>query len=327
MSTEEPLGALVDEIAALVAIADKKCRSRPNRLSILSNDEICTGSRASSNFETVIWDIITLRQTLQLIKNELSTPESNIRRAQQAKREALSTIIESYRPLVQQVEQLAANDESLKKKRIWRSHKQSKTTLDRLHRELQFQTQTINLYLSTLTTAPHLLSNNEQRETVVQDSAREGGLASATRQAVDQEPGADAQWSLLRRMLVEDGITDIDIEAHTSSIRALLKEKLPSYYDLPSRHVPEEANDSPQTSAGSRGRKPYRISQEEPTTPLTREGADHGLVSTENNKHLVPQSHGADPAYIRNNAQGQGVQCSPSIHSQQQGAKFYIGDR
>lgn len=53
----------------------------------------CKGRNASSDFDTVEWDITCLRFTLKEIKHELSKPDSKIRSAEQARQEALATIV------------------------------------------------------------------------------------------------------------------------------------------------------------------------------------------------------------------------------------------
>lgn len=329
MSSEDPLAILVHEIEELASTAHDRCKSRPDRLSTsLTELEV---TLASSDFDTVKWDIICLRETLKDITNELSRPESKIRSAEQAKREALATIIKSYRPLVQQLEQFATKDQGLKKKPMWRSRKNNTAALDRFHRELQFQTQTINLYLSTLTPS-HLAPIKKQQENSIKGSKHGVGEASYTLQPLDRGSEADAQWSLLRRQLVEDGITDIDIEAHTSSIRALLQEKLPSYYDIHSGPSLEETNGSAEASTGLRENMLRRTSQSEhgvlrPLYEIDETGPGHGTrpsasslsqasapvigdrselarVLTKDDDRRVPRKNSADPASKLHNAQG-----------------------
>jgi hypothetical protein len=167
----------------------------------------------------------------------------------------LAAITRSYRPLLDQLDQLAAKDQGLKKKRIWRGHKDNTAALDRYHRELQFQTQTINLYLSLF--SPPKNPDKAFHE----DLGRGGREISTTAPVYVQGTELDVQWMWLKRRLVEDGITDIDIEAHTSSIRALLQERLPSYYDIHYGPSVEQRDGSGQASAGSRGILPRTTSE------------------------------------------------------------------
>ncbi|KAF7512578.1 hypothetical protein GJ744_000839 [Endocarpon pusillum] len=310
MSGEASLGTLVDELEAHALVAHDRCR------------------HASSDFDTVEWDITCLRFTLKEIKHELSQPNSKIRSAEQARQEALATIVKSYRPLLHQIHQFATKDQGFKKKRIWRSHKPNSSVLDRFHRELQFQTQTINLYLSTLTA------------TTKPGPAQE---APGTLQAVHQGSEADAQWSLLRLRLIEDGITDTDIEAHTTSIRALLQERLPSYHDLPSGPRLLETHNSCDTSAGSHENVLQRVSQPEYSAsgkgrysdqvdqdqdqdqhvhsgastsfspgvaPIARNGSTNSPLLTKDNQPLLTRTPNTQPASPVNKSEGM----------------FYIGD-
>lgn len=255
----------------------------------------------------------------------MSKPDSKIRSAEQARQEALATIVKSYRPLLHQLHQFATKDQGFKKKRIWRSHKPNSAVLDRFHRELQFQTQTINLYLSTLTA------------TIKPGPAQE---APDTLQAVHQGSEVDAQWSLLRLRLIEDGITDTDIEAHTTSIRALLRERLPSYHDLPSGPGLLETDTSCDTSAGSHENLLQRVSQPEYSAsgkgrysdqvdqdqnqnqdqhaqsgastsfslgvaPIARKGSINRPLLTKDNEPLLTRTPNTQPASTLNKSEGE----------------------
>jgi hypothetical protein len=276
MSSDEPLGILIDEIEALASITHERCRSRCRALMIKTDP--LQGTHASSDFDTVKWDIVCLRRTVKDITIDLSEPKSNIRLAEPAKREALAAIIRSYRPLLEQLDQLAAKDQTLKKKRIWRGPKDNTVALDRYHRELQFQTQTLTLYLSLIYTF------ESPEKSFHEDFERGGREISSTAPAAGQGAEVDVQWSLLRRRLVEDGITDIDIEAHTSSIRALLQERLPSYYDIHSGPSVEQHDGSGQVSTGSREILPRTTSQ-----------PDHRASNTSSSIAQIGIGHGAQP--------------------------------
>jgi len=269
MSSDEPLGTLVDEIEALASTTHERCRSRRGELLVQTNP--LKGIQASSDFDMVIWDIAWLRGTLKYVAKELSEPRSYIKLAEPAEREALAAIIRNYRPPVEQLDQLAAKDQGLRKKRIWRGHKDKTPALDRFHRELQ----SITLHLSTLL---KMLG-----KTFHEDIERGGREISSTAPAVGQVE-VDVQWLLLRDRLAEDGITDIDIEAHTSSIRALLQDRLPSYHDIYSGPSVEQHDGSGQASTGSREKLPRTPSQ-----------PDHRALTTSSNNAQAGLDHGAQP--------------------------------
>lgn len=169
----------------------------------------------------------------------------------EAKRQEGAVIINSFRPLLQQLQVLVTKDHNLKKKRVWRRDKDSTVALDHIQRQLDFRTRSIDQYLSTMRSS-QLAFIEKKLETFVQE------LKHGIR-PVGHESDADAQWSVLRRKLIEDGITDVDIEAHAPSIRALLRDKLPSYNEIHAGPAHEGDNyNSANPSTGSPGQRVRR---------------------------------------------------------------------
>jgi hypothetical protein len=222
-----------------------------------------------------------------------------VQEGSEAKRHHLASLITSYRPLLQQLEALAIKDQGTKKKRIWRRDKDNTAALDQLHRQLDFRTQSLDLYLPTLRTSQ--LALIEQRlEAFVEEFKRGAPGTPRGVNALDDESEADAQWSALRRQLLEEGITDVDIEAHKSSIRALLQERLPSYYEAHIGSAQPEANDTP---VGSR----EATSGPQNGPSLVREPSNHASSRGEEDKPRTTQTPLGDPGHIPSGSQGEDV--------------------
>lgn len=246
----------------------------------------------------------------------------------------LFDIIKTYRPLLLQLRKLATKDQNLKKKRIWRRDKDNTAALDDITRQLNVRTQTIELYLSTQSISPLQL-------TTLETSKGESLYASHTSQELGSRNEVDEQWSVLRRKLVEDGITDIDIEAHMSTIRSLLQDKLPSYYDTQPSPSLEEGHGSVTPSTGLRavmprsdsepnrlGPSPFDNDEERDfgqsgrpsvrtlSSPGLRSPGDRqmngGSFQTKYGRRRL--SHSADPASALETSQGE-AKIQPVLHS------------
>lgn len=263
-------------------------------------------------------DITRLRATLKEVIHEVSKPESKIQYVDGTKREELGAVVDGCRPLLEHLENLVTKDQGLKKKRIWKRDKDNTPALDHIHRQLDFRRHSLNLYLSTLRSS-QLALIEKKLETFVEEFKRGGREASRTSNSADQESALDVQWSVLRHELAEDGITDTDIEVHKSSIRALLQEQLPSYYDAQSASSPEEVNKSLNRLEGS---------HQSIRGFLEGEPSD-GLFLNEDKNHQVRQPCDVDPDSLPNNPQGEAVSCIfifDAANSNKRCSTLLIGD-
>jgi len=291
--------------------------------------------------------IISLLAILKQVRDDLSKPESEIQHAKQAESEALVTMIGGYRRLLQQLDNLAAKDHSLKKKRIWKRDKDNTAAVGQLHGQLNSLTVTISIYLSTRRgSQPSFPDFAEEVKNGGQD-------AFVPSQAVNQESEADAQWSVLRRKLVEDGITDVDIEAHTSSIRALLQDKLPSYYEIYTGPNVEETTEVTKASTSSHEVAMRKTSQLEHgaftpgdhndeadfgrcarpgvsssfsrrLSPLNGHGANYGLALPKEDKNRVSHTYSADAGSGANYSQGKRIPSTFVLNTADSEKEYFI---
>jgi hypothetical protein len=148
---------------------------------------------------------------------------------------------------------------------------------------------------------------------------------------------------MLRRKLVEDGITDLDIEAHASSIRALLQEKLPSYYDIHARPGPAEAEEPAKPSTGSSDTMLRKTPQSEHralgpsdkhnetksshcvrhsissslspgSAPFIGAEFNHGPISIQDDELRLPRSNSANLSSKLKKSHGEDISYFPSRH-------------
>jgi hypothetical protein len=302
-----------------------------------------SGIHSSSGFDTIKRDVFRLPAILRVLAEDLSKPESIIQDLGEVQLEQIASIIKSYRPYLLQVEKYAKGDQSHKKKRIWGRDKDRLTpALDVIHRQLELLNDSLRTHVSYLESRQLALMQNKLGALV--EEFKSTGLGSShPLQAGDQQFDADAQWSMLRRKLVEDGITDLDIEAHTSSIRALLQEKLPSYYDIHARSGSVEAEEFAKPSAGSSDTMLRTTSQPEHrslglgdkhkeikpsqcvrprissslsprSAPLIGGEFNHGPISTQDEEIRLPRSDSADLSSKLNKAHGKDISYFSSRH-------------
>lgn len=195
-----------------------------------------TVTHASSDFEVTTWDVNRLRVALLEVKSEISKPDSKIHDTNEPGCNELRILTKSFRPLLEDLEKLVMKDQGLKKKRIWRRDKDNAAALDRIHRQLELRTPMLGFYISTMKHS-QLAQFQEKLGIAMVELDRRDSLGRSGQ--IDGEWDYN-QWPVheqlmvLRRELAEIGITDIDIEAHKSSIKALLRERLPSYHEAQS---------------------------------------------------------------------------------------------
>jgi hypothetical protein len=186
-------------------------------------------------------DVLKLRSALNGIVGEVEKPGSRILGQDKAKSEELANIIKGHRPILEQLDKLVTKDRGLKKKRIWRPEKDNTAALAQIHMQLDFQIQSINLFLSSRMTTQIALIE-KKLEAFVTEFGREHRDESLLGTTGDADRQAEAQWARFRNELVEDGITEADIEEHKSSIKALLREGLPSYSEAHLGHARSQGN-------------------------------------------------------------------------------------
>lgn len=232
----------------------------------------------------------------------------------EAKRQEVAVLINGYRPLLHRIQELVTRDQSLKKKRIWKRDKVNTVALDQIRRLLDSRTLTIDLFLSTLRMSQRdqLALTQKKLQTLMKQLKAVGGSDS-------EQWDADAQWAVLRRKLAEDGITDIDIEAHMSSIRALLQEKLPSYHEVQAEFaVPEASHHSTKISSESPGWKMRTSLEVGPSTSNHNSKEDLGSAArpgVPSSSSIAPPAPISSPASKPKKPQGKGV-CPPHFDMQ-----------
>jgi hypothetical protein len=302
-----------------------------------------SGIHSSSGFDTIKRDVFRLPAILRVLAEDLSKPESIIQDLGEVQLEQIASIIKGYRPYLLQVEKYAKGDQSHRKKRIWGRDKDRLTpALDVIHRQFELLNDSLRSHVSYLESRQLALMQNKLGALV--EEFKSTGLGSPhTLQAGDQQFDADAQWSMLRRKLVEDGITDLDIEAHASSIRALLQEKLPSYYDIHARSGPVEAKEPAKPSTGSSDTMLRKTPQSEHrslgpsdkhnetkssycvrpsissslspcSAPLIGGELNHGPISTQDDELRSPRSGSADLSSKLKKSHGKDISYFSSRH-------------
>lgn len=65
--------------------------------------------------------------------------------------------------------------------------------------------------------------------TFLQDVENDDKDAHRVTSLVDQDIEGNIEWAALGQHLFQEGITDVDIDANESSIKELLRHRLPSY--------------------------------------------------------------------------------------------------
>jgi hypothetical protein len=247
---------------------------------------------------------------LQEVTDEISRPDSELHDVSKSSQNwDIFSAIESCRPLLQRIEGLATKDQGLKKKRIWKRDKDNTATLDEICGQLEARSHCTALYLSALRSSQLSIIENKLK-TFVEDIKRGKRDVSRALNAVDHESEADAGWSVIRRELAADGITDVDFEAHKSSIKALLQERLPSYYESLFQPGTQAINSSVEASGSRPNGTPLGNSISEHTPALKRGSRDRsnlGPIAKTDEKSRASHAHVDNAASTPNDSQGEGL--------------------
>ena len=196
------------------------------------------------------WNVSRLRASLQEVKIEASEPESKTNNADEARCDDLHVLIAGFRPLLENLDKLVTEDQRLKGKRIWRRDKDKVAAVDHIDRQLELRIRKVDSYLSVL--------RNNQLARVLEKTGKIMEVFDRRHEPLGRsspmhgEAEFDVQWSLLKHELVEDGMTIVDIEAHKSSIKALLQDRLPSYHEAHAGFIQAESSEVSLGSAMSR---------------------------------------------------------------------------
>ena len=261
------------------------------------------GSNASAEFDRAIRDIDRLRSTLQKVADEVSKPDFKIRDVGKAECDKLAFDLAAIRCQLLLIDGLAAKDQGLKKKRIWKRDRDSTAALDMFHHQVASHIQIMSSWLSKWQNALLL----KEVERIVAEMNRGNRKLPHTTNVGSREPEAEADegWSMIRRELAADGITDVDFEAHKSSIKALLRERLPPYYESHFAPGAQGVNDSVGPSGVSRSGTSLRGSGSEPATLLKRD-------KSSDEKSRASRAHIDDASSKRISSQGEGLPSIPS---------------
>jgi hypothetical protein len=198
-----------------------------------------TGSSASSEFKEVSYEVQSLHTAITAVQDELADLDAFLAYTLPRQRSKLQGLLDNCAASLKQLEEVVQKYESLgslqrKKRDVL---KFATKDLPSLRSKLIVHTNAINVFLTAI--GCRRLNRIESKlDGIIQEiqigERNEGFLAVAN----EEFPmAAEAQWSLLKLELSDDGFEIGDIEAHRLWFESRIKSSSDKYRDVPSETV------------------------------------------------------------------------------------------
>ena len=183
----------------------------------------CKG--ASSEFEEVSREVITLHTTIKELEEDARNPDSLLNREGTGRKSEIESLLRSCMTVLRELQRLVNRYKSLgtNHKRAWDRVKFGTEGIQSIREKLTFHTASITLFLTSLGTSALGRIEKKLDGLVAEIRAGKREPSILTLGEEDDDADDDSIWRTLKSDLAEDGFTKQEIEQHKSDIISYLR--------------------------------------------------------------------------------------------------------